>query len=96
MENTYGKLDEHEKGLFDTWVKSAEFAKVGLKTTVCLLTLSNGFEQIGTSACVNPDDFNPDIGKEFALKDALAGIDAHAAFFKQCQISAIQGGPDNA
>lgn len=79
-------LSEYEKGLFDEWVCKADFAKVGEKTTVCLLTLTNGFEIIGTSACVNPADFDANIGKEYALKEALKHMDGHVGFYRQVKL----------
>lgn len=83
----YETLSDYQKGLFNEWVKKADFAKVGEKTTVCLLTLSNGFEIIGTSACVDPKMFDATIGKEYALKEALKLLDNHAGFYRQIQLS---------
>lgn len=48
-----------------------EYTRIGEKTTICLLTLENGFEVIGTSACVNPEDFDYETGKKFALERAM-------------------------
>lgn len=43
---------------------------MGKKTTVCLLTLDNGYEVVGTSAVVDPSNFDYEIGKKYALEDA--------------------------
>jgi hypothetical protein len=38
--------------------------------TVCVLTLTNGFTVTGESACVVPENFNADRGREVATKKA--------------------------
>jgi len=42
-------------------------AKVGRKTTVVCLTLPNGFEIVETAACIDPDNYNHEIGEKIAL-----------------------------
>ena len=42
----------------------------GTTTTVCCLTLKNGFTTIGKSASASPENFNEEIGKEIAFKNA--------------------------
>ena len=42
--------------------------------TVCCLELRNGFSAIGYSACVDPADFDADIGKSMAYDDAFDKI----------------------
>jgi hypothetical protein len=51
-------------------IKSVEYAKLGQKTSVCLVTLVNGYEIVGTSSCVDPKNFNEEIGNELALNKA--------------------------
>ena len=38
--------------------------------TVCLLTLQNGFSVLGESACVDPTNFDKEIGKKIARENA--------------------------
>lgn len=38
--------------------------------TVCLLTLKNGFNVIGESACASPENFDADIGRKIARENA--------------------------
>lgn len=52
-------------------IANEQFITLGIKTTVCLMTLKNGFEIIGTSACVNPKDYNIEIGKKYAREKAM-------------------------
>lgn len=43
----------------------------GTSVTICLLKLENGFTVIGESACVDPERFDADLGKEIARKNAI-------------------------
>lgn len=43
-------------------------------TTICAMTLKNGYTVIGKSACVNPDAFDADIGRKIAYDDARSQI----------------------
>jgi len=40
------------------------------QTTVCCLTLKNGFTVIGESACASPENFDIEIGQKIALENA--------------------------
>lgn len=40
------------------------------KTTVCCLTLRNGYHVIGVSSCVLKENFDPEIGKDVAFENA--------------------------
>lgn len=46
----------------------------GTTVTVCCLTLRNGFNTIGTSACASPDNFDEEIGRGIARKEAYEKI----------------------
>lgn len=39
-------------------------------TTVCVAHLKNGFSVVGVAGCVYPENFDPQIGRELALRDA--------------------------
>lgn len=47
------------------------YTKIGQKTTVCVLTLSNGFEVVGSSACVQPEQYDFETGKKYAYENAF-------------------------
>lgn len=69
------QYEPFEEKLMDEWVKSQESAsRVGEKTTVVCLQMHNGYEVIGSSSCVNPDDYDFKIGTFYATKDALRKI----------------------
>lgn len=46
----------------------------GTVLTVCCLTLQNGFNVIGKSAPVSPENFNEEIGRNIARSDAVNQI----------------------
>ena len=47
-----------------------EYVKMGKKTVICLATLKNGFELVGVGSCVDPANFNEELGKQYACEDA--------------------------
>jgi hypothetical protein len=51
-----------------------DYIKVGLKTVIAVLTLKNSFEIIGTSACVDLNNFDFEIGKKYAREKAIDQI----------------------
>lgn len=44
------------------------------RTTVCMLTLENGYTIQGLSACVDAANFNIDLGRKYAYEDAVRQI----------------------
>jgi hypothetical protein len=64
--------------LTDSFVKSKikdiQHYQLGLKTVVCLITLDSGHEVIGSSACIDPLDFNLEKGKELAYANAERNV----------------------
>lgn len=44
------------------------------RTTLCMLTLENGYTIKGLSACVDASEFNMDIGRKIAYEDAIRQI----------------------
>jgi len=55
----------------ESLIEKEEFLKIGQKTTVCLLTLKNGFEIVTTSSCIYPNDYNHDLGIIYSRKRAI-------------------------
>lgn len=61
----------------DTLVVHEEYAVMGGAipvTTICVLTLRNGFTVVGHSAPVSPENFDADLGKRIARERARAQI----------------------
>lgn len=48
--------------------------------TVCCLTLKNGFNVTGESACIDPKNFNKELGESIAYSKALEKIWAFEAY----------------
>jgi hypothetical protein len=46
----------------------------GTTFTVCLLTLKNGFNVTGESACVSPENFDAELGRKIARGNAVQKI----------------------
>ena len=46
----------------------------GTTVTVCCMTLENGFNVIGESACISPAYFNAEIGKKVARDNAFENL----------------------
>lgn len=44
------------------------------RTTICQLTLLNGYTVIGTSACVDASNYNSALGNKIAKEDAVDKI----------------------
>lgn len=74
---------KYEMELYKEWVMTVEYKRVGRKTTIALVTTEEGFEIVGTSACVNPNDYDQEIGEHYALKDALKKLDELTGFYRQ-------------
>ena len=64
-----------------------EFLRIGKKTTVCLLTIENGFEVLGTSHCVDPKHFDEEVGREWAKKDAMDKVEMIDGFIRQEELA---------
>lgn len=43
----------------------------GTCTTVCCLIFRSGFTELGWSQCADPEEFDPEKGKEYALDCAV-------------------------
>lgn len=52
-------------------IVSEEATTLGKKTTAVTLTLANGFEVVGISACVDASNYNLAIGQKFARQRAV-------------------------
>jgi len=54
----------------DQIVKSQYHVFTGTTVTVCCLTLRNGFNTVGKSACASSNNFDAEIGRKLAYDDA--------------------------
>ncbi len=42
--------------------------------TLAIVTMRNGFKQVGESACVDPANFDKDLGEKYALENAISHL----------------------
>lgn len=59
----------------------------GTQLTVCVLTLENGFNVTGESACVSPENFNKEIGEKIAKDNAVNKIWSLEGYLLKEQLS---------
>lgn len=85
------ELTKKELELKDKWVREEHYQKMGQKTTVCVLVLSNGFELVGTSAPVNPLFYERELGEKCALKHAITKLYELNGFAEQEEATSDQG-----
>ncbi|UCR75490.1 hypothetical protein PP742_gp06 [Alcaligenes phage vB_Af_QDWS595] len=55
----------------DAQVSEVQYLQVPGKTLIyCVITMLNGFTVTGESACADPDNFNEEVGKSIAFRNA--------------------------
>lgn len=88
FESNYFKLADEtgtkilQDDIFNFLVKG-EATKFGDKTVVVMDSTITGFDTIGTSACVDPANFDMSIGEEIARRDILDKLWGHMGFVLQ-------------
>lgn len=70
-EEAMGKCTEEQ--ILATIAEELDY-KLGVKTTCVVLRLKNGFEVVGTSACVDPSGYDHETGKAYARKRAIEKV----------------------
>lgn len=72
-------------------VKKADYVHQGT-LTICAITLCNGFQLVGTSACVSESTFDAKIGEEMAYKKAFEKLwELEGYLLKQRHYEATKG-----
>ena len=59
----------------------------GSQLTVCCMTLQNGFNVTGESACASPENFDAELGQSIAYKNARAQIWALEGYLLKQRLS---------
>lgn len=67
----------------ERFIVRGEGIRLGDKTTVVIDSTITGFDTIGTSACVDPANYNQEIGNEIARKEIDDKIWGHLGFVLQ-------------
>lgn len=61
--------------LLDEVIKKAQYHVFpDTMVTVCCITLANGFNVVGESACASPENFNAELGAKIAFDNAKQKI----------------------
>lgn len=60
-----------EQDIIDQIAKVEYHILPGTTTTIAVITLKNEWASTGISACVDPANFNKEVGEEWAYKDAF-------------------------
>ncbi|WCK56667.1 Gp49 family protein [Aneurinibacillus sp. Ricciae_BoGa-3] len=63
--------EEKLRNKIKSLIENKEFAFIGKRTTICLLTLKGGYEAVGKSAVADEAAFDEEIGKKYAFEDAM-------------------------
>ena len=61
----------------------------GSQTTVCELTLANGFRVTGESACASPENFDAEIGQKIARENARNKVWAFLGYELRSKLSLV-------
>ena len=59
------------KEFLESLIAQVIYTMQGRKTTVCVIVLKNKFEIVGSSACVDPADFDEEVGRKQAYDNAF-------------------------
>lgn len=60
--------------MFDK-IRNTQYLNIpGTTTTICYLTMQNGFTILGQSACVDPKEYNAALGEKYAYENAVEQI----------------------
>ncbi len=65
----------------------------GTMVTVCCLTLRNGYNVIGESACASPENFDEVIGQNIAYKNAREKIWALEGYLLKEKLFSLRSNP---
>ena len=52
-------------------IDSVVFQKIWKKTTLCLMTLKNGFEIVTSSSCIDPENYDQEIWEKISEEKAM-------------------------
>jgi hypothetical protein len=74
----------------DNFIKFYEDFKLGDKTTVVKATLINNFEIVGSSSCVDPSNFNQDLGINYSLDEIKDKVWGLLGFLLQCGVNGFK------
>lgn len=81
------QLSEFHKKLYEEYVRYFWYLRVGLTTTIAVIHLHNGFEIVGSSSCLKPDEYDLEKGAKLALERALDELVKYLAYDQSKSVS---------
>ena len=86
---SYFILDEKNDGTkilkedVEKFVTNVDVITVGTKTTVVNAHSLTGFDTVKHSSCVDPKNYNKELGKQYAMEEVINSLWAHLGFVLQ-------------
>lgn len=86
---SYFILDEKNDGTkilkedVEKFITNVDVITVGAKTTVVNAHTLTGFDTVRHSSCVDPKNYNEELGKQYAMEEVIKSLWAHLGFVLQ-------------
>ena len=86
---SYFILDEKNDGTkilkedVEKFITNVDVITVGAKTTVVNAHTLTGFDTVRHSSCVDPKNYNEELGKQYAMEEVINSLWAHLGFVLQ-------------
>ena len=86
---SYFILDEKNDGTkilkedVEKFITNVDVITVGAKTTVVNAHTLTGFDTVKHSSCVDPKNYNEELGKQYAMEEVIKSLWAHLGFVLQ-------------
>lgn len=72
-------------------IANVAYMRLGQKLTLAVVTMKNGYEVIGESACVDPANFDAKLGEEYALENAIDKLWPLEGYLLQEKLATVKG-----
>ena len=88
-DSAYFILDEKNDGTkilkedVEKFITNVDVITVGDKTTVVNAHTLTGFDTVKHSSCVDPKNYNEELGKQYAMEEVIKSLWAHLGFVLQ-------------
>ena len=86
---SYFILDEKNDGTkilkedVEKFITNVDVITLGAKTTVVNAHTLTGFDSVKHSSCVDPKNYNEELGKQYAMEEVINSLWAHLGFVLQ-------------
>lgn len=78
----------------ENFIEDVDVTTVGKKTTVVNAHLLSGFDTVRHSSCVSPENYNEELGKEYAMEEVINDTWGHLGFILQWAKYGLVGNND--